>query len=93
MDFLYLQNDFPRISEGKIKESMFVGRQIKGLTKNRDFEENSNGVERAALKSFNRVVTEYLGIIKAENYRELDSELLRNYKALGCTMPLKIHFF
>lgn len=90
--FLYLKSKFPRISEAKIKEGIFVGPQIRELMKDHDFEESLNGVEEAAWKSFKKVATEFLGNRKAENYGELVSELLQNYKSLGCNMTLKIHF-
>jgi hypothetical protein len=36
--FLYLQRKFPRISNAKIKEGIFVGPQIRELMKDQDFE-------------------------------------------------------
>lgn len=42
-DFLYLKNNFPRISEAKIKEDIHMCE--------RDFEERSNGVEKTAWES------------------------------------------
>jgi hypothetical protein len=36
--FLYLQRKFPRISDAKIKEGIFIGPQIRELMKDQDFE-------------------------------------------------------
>ena len=60
--------------------------------KDHDFEENLNEVEVAAWKTFKKVVTEFLGNRKARNYGELVLEILQNYKVLGCSKYLKIHF-
>lgn len=60
--------------------------------RDRAFDESLNGVEKAAWMSSIEVVTEYFAKRKAGNYSELDSEFFQNYKALECTMPLKIYF-
>ena len=48
--------------------------------------------ELAAWNSFKNVVNNFLGNNKTDNYKELITELLINYKALGCNISLKIHF-
>lgn len=60
--------------------------------KDYNFEESLNRLKKAACKSFKNILTEFLGNRKAENYEKLVSELLKNYKTLGCNMPLKLRF-
>lgn len=38
------------------------------------------------------VVNDFLGHHKRDNYRELATELLYNYRKVGCSMSLKLHF-
>lgn len=90
--FLYLKQKFPRISEAKIKEGIFVGPQIKEMIKDNEFADNLNTSELRAWTAFKAVVTNFLGNVKAENYKEIVSELLNAYKEMGCNMSLKIHF-
>lgn len=90
--FLFLQNKFPRISEAKLKEGIFVGPQIRELMKDTQFEIQLNMEEAAAWQSFKKVVTNFLGNFRSDNYRELISEMIENYKIMGCKMSLKIHF-
>lgn len=90
--FEYLRSIFPKISESKLKEGIFVGPQIRLLLKDSVFESKLKRVELAAWKSFKSVVKGFLGNNKEENYETLVSELLRSYKKMGCRMSLKIHF-
>jgi hypothetical protein len=90
--FLYLQRKFPRISNAKIKEGIFIGPQIAELMKDQDFERSLNESEKAAWRSFQKVVKIFLGNKKAKNYEDMISELIENYRALGCNMSLKMHF-
>ena len=36
--------------------------------------------------------TNFLGDVKAENYKELVEDMLMQYQKLGCNMSLEIHF-
>ena len=90
--FTYLKNKFPRVSDAKIKEGIFVGPQTRELMKDQNFDEQLNDLEQAAWLSFKKVCTEFLGNHKANNYSEIVKELMTSYKALGCNMSLKIHF-
>jgi hypothetical protein len=45
---MYLKNKFPRISDSKIKEGVFVGPQIRELIQDVKFEDRLNEVEKAA---------------------------------------------
>jgi len=49
-------------------------------------------VEKAAWKSFKNVTTNFLGNHKAENYRDKVADLAQFFKAMGCSMPAKVHF-
>jgi hypothetical protein len=50
--FKYLKNKFPRISDAKIKEGVFVGPQIRELKLDVKFEYQLSEVEKTAWKSF-----------------------------------------
>lgn len=90
--FMYLKEKFPRISDAKIKEGIFVGPQIRELIKDENFEGRLNDLEKRAWISFKNVVTQFLGNNKSDNYRDLVNQLLKAYEHLGCNMSLKIHF-
>jgi hypothetical protein len=90
--FLYLQQKFPCLSEARIKKGIFVGWQIRKLTKDKTFDSILNGVELAAWTAFKDVCSNFLGNNKADNYQEIVERLLQSYEAMGCNMSLKIHF-
>jgi hypothetical protein len=90
--FLYLQQKFPRLSEAKIKEGIFVSPQIRELTKDKTFGSILNEVELAAWTAFKDVCRDFLGNNKADNYQKIVERLLQSYEAMGCNMSLKIHF-
>ena len=48
--FMYLENNFPRISDAKIRERIFVGIQIRELIQDVKFEDQLSEVEKAAWK-------------------------------------------
>jgi hypothetical protein len=81
--FLYLQRKFPRISDAKIKEGIFIGPQFRELMKGQDFERSLNESEKQRGHSFQKVVKIFLRNKKAENYEDMISELTANYRALG----------
>lgn len=45
-----------------------------------------------AWSSSKKAVTNFIRIFKSKNYSEDVSDLLQNYKEMGCDMPLKVHF-
>ena len=59
--FVYLQNKFPRISEAKIKEGIFVGPQIREVLNDDEFENNLNMLEQRAWNSFKTICKHFLG--------------------------------
>ena len=54
--FHYLKEKFPRVSDSKIKEGIFVGPQIRGLIRDGNFEDLLSQTEKSAWKSFKSVV-------------------------------------
>lgn len=90
--FRYLRQMFPRISDAKIKEGIFVGPQIRHVMNDEHFEEMLVGPEKVAWRAFKDVVENFLGNHRAQNYSQLVKKLLSAYKAMKCNMSLKIHF-
>ena len=88
----YVRNKFPNVSDPKIKESIFIGPQIRELMQDKQFEEDLNGTERNAWLSFKRICKDFLGNHKAANYHDVVQDLLTSYEPMGCNMSLKIHF-
>jgi len=90
--FQYVRSKFPNVSDAKIKEGKFIGPQIRELMQDREFDEDLNETKRNALLSFKRICKDFLGNHKAANYQDVVQDLLTSYKAMGCSMSLKIHF-
>jgi hypothetical protein len=59
--FMYLKHKFPRLSDAKIKEGIFVGPLIRQLIKDEQFEGKLNGVGKAAWQAFKKCYQELLG--------------------------------
>jgi len=89
--FTYLWEKFPRLSEAKLKEGIFIGPQIRDLIKDKYFDK-LQGDEKVAWDSFKFVIKGFLGNRRAQNYEEPVNNLLQSYQKLGCIMTLKIHF-
>jgi hypothetical protein len=81
--FLYLQQKFSRLSEAKIKGGIFVGPQIRELTKDKNLVSVLNEVELAAWTAFRDVSSNFLGNNKADNYQEIMERLLQSHEAMG----------
>jgi hypothetical protein len=67
--FKYLAEKFPRLSEAKIKEGVFVGPQICKLFRDNMFNNLLQGDEKKAWDMFRLVSTNFLGNIRAKNYK------------------------
>jgi len=65
--FIYLWEKFPRLSEAKLKEGIFIGPQIWDLIKDEYFNKLLQGDEKAAWDSFKFVVKVFLGNRMAQN--------------------------
>jgi hypothetical protein len=59
--FMYLENKYPRISDAKIKEGVFVASQIRELIQKVKFEDQLSEVEKSERKSFKNIATNFLG--------------------------------
>lgn len=90
--FNFLKTKFPRLSEAKIKEGIFVGPQIRQLFNDSTFMEHLNRKEKRAWLAFRNVCANFLGNKKSDDYVTHVKELLSAYKAMGCNMSLKVHF-
>ena len=90
--FEYVRNNFPNVSDAKIKEVVFIGPLISELMKNKKFDEDLNDTERNTWLSFKRICKDFLGNHKAAKYPDVVQDLLTSCKAMGCNMSLKIHF-
>lgn len=89
--FLYLRKAFPKISDAKLNEGVFVGPQIRKISKDSNFDAVLNKTELKAWKSFKDVSSGFLGNTKSKNFRKLVSNMLKNFAAQGCLMSLKLH--
>jgi len=90
--FTYLREKFPRLSEAKPKESIFIGTQIGDLNMDGNLDKLLQDYEKATWDSFKFVIKGLLGNRRTQNYEELVNNLLQSYQKLGCNMSLKIHF-
>ena len=59
--FKYLSSKFPRLTEAKLKEGVFVGPDIRKLLKDSSFKNVINDIEGSAWNSFKDVATKFLG--------------------------------
>ncbi|GBL88376.1 hypothetical protein AVEN_103032-1 [Araneus ventricosus] len=48
--------------------------------------------ERKAWESCKLVITSFLGNKTDPNYKSIVEEMIKNFKILGCSMSLKVHF-
>jgi hypothetical protein len=90
--FGYLCSRFPGVSDEKLKAGVFDGPQIRILMRDPQFLNEMTRDESKAWKAFAAVVSNFLGSIKAENYKQLVDTLLSTFKKLGCNMSVKVHF-
>ena len=59
--FVFLCNKFPKISEARLKEGIFVGLQIREVLKDPDFEKELTSIELRAWKAFKWLCANFLG--------------------------------
>ena len=90
--FEFLHECFPKLSDAKIKEGVFVGPQIRKIILNNIFDKTLNETELAAWKSFKQVCLNFFGLHKSDDFEDVVANLLRNYHIMGCKMSLKVHF-
>ena len=92
LGFQYLCKKFPKLSEAKLKEGIFVGPQIREVFNDREFEASLNDLELEAWKAFKWVCENFLGNYKSPTYEAGIQKLLLAYKNMSCRMSLKMHF-
>jgi hypothetical protein len=89
----FLKDLFPKMSDAKVKEGVFVGPQLRRLMKNyADFAALLNGNELRAWKSLVAVTKGFLGKNREPNYRLLIKEMLKAFDLQEVKMSLKVHF-
>ena len=89
--FKCLAEKFTRLSEAKIKEGVFVGPQIRKLFRDDMFNNLLQVDEKKAWDAFRLVSANFLGNIRAENYKELIESMSLYHRLLDCNMFLKIY--
>ncbi|GBM07245.1 hypothetical protein AVEN_25499-1 [Araneus ventricosus] len=75
--FKYLCDQFPGLSEAKLKEGMFIGPDIRKTMKDENFETKMETNERKAWESFKLVITSFLGNKKGPNYKCIVEEMIK----------------
>ncbi|GBM35655.1 hypothetical protein AVEN_244537-1 [Araneus ventricosus] len=90
--FTYLREKFPRLSEAKIKEGIFVGPQISDIFKDTKFENPLDYDEKQVWDSDCQGCTNFLGSIRSKYYEDLVHDMLALHQRFGCRMSLKLHF-
>ncbi|GBM76479.1 hypothetical protein AVEN_233082-1 [Araneus ventricosus] len=81
--FQYLRLKFPKLSEAKIKEDIYVGPQNRQLMKDPVFESKLTKKKAAAWTSFKELEKNFLGNHKAENHRQIVNNLLKGLQNHG----------
>ena len=89
--FQYLREKFLKFSDAELKEGNFIGLQICEIINDDLSEYLWPETEKSAL-TFKVVCLNFLGNVKAKNYKELVEDKLNAYQTMGCNMSLKIHF-
>ena len=84
--FQYIKSKFPKISDAKIKEGVFIGAQIRELIKDPFFEETLNTSEKAAWNAFKSVTQNFLGNHRSPDYEQIIEKLLHTYNVMGCNV-------
>ena len=87
--FGYMCSTFPGLSYEKKKAGIFDWPQIRTLLRDQYFVTTMTVVEARAWKAFSKVVHNFLGNKRADNYIELVEELLLSLQDLGCRMSIK----
>lgn len=88
----FLKQKFPKLSETKIKEGVFVGPDIKKLIEDSSFTSTLNHTEKQAWDAFIDVTKNFLGNNKSADFRQKIKLMLDRYHKMGCNMSLKLHF-
>ena len=91
--FEFLCKKFPKLSQVKLKEEIFVGPQIRKIFEDSEIEKVLNTLELRAWQHLNVITRIFWGNFKSPLCQESVAESLAAYKKMGCRMYLKMHFF
>jgi hypothetical protein len=92
-----LREKFPKLSDAKLKEGIFIGPRIREIISDDLFENLLTETEKSAWLAFKAVCLHFLGNIKAADYKELVRGLLQGTPDCGvpyvtehsfCTFPI-----
>ena len=75
----HLRNKFPKISDAKVKENIFIGPEIRQFMKDPAFDEDLKGQEKETWEALKRVICGYLGNKRDDNYIQLVTALLHSH--------------
>jgi len=87
-----LREKFPKLRDTKLKYSIFFGPQICEINYDDLTEHLLTETAISAWLTFNTVFLNFLGNVKAENYKELVEDLLNAYQTMGCNVT-EVSFF
>jgi len=90
--FLYVKNKFPRTSDAKIKEGVFIGPQteFKQAVK---FGDQLNKVQKNQHGNHSKMsLSIFMENHMAENYSDMVAVFVQSYKSMGCNMSFKHAF-
>lgn len=90
--FKYIARKMHKLSDAKLEAGIFDGPQIRALFNDDNFTAQMTDAEKAAWTSFRKVSQNFLGNHKSPDYKELVSNMVKNYQILGCNMSIKLHF-
>ena len=91
--FNYIAKTLPGLSMKKLTAGIFDGPQIRTQMQDQTFTARMAVAERAAWCSYALVIQEFLGSIKASNYRNLVDVMLQNFQALSARPSIKLRFY
>lgn len=89
----FISNLFPKLSEAKLSEGIFVGPQLRQLMKKgENFAALLNTREKNAWDALVAVTKGFLGKNRASEYRLLIRNLMKTFDRQHVRMSLKVHF-
>jgi hypothetical protein len=88
-----LREKFPKLSDSKLKNSIYIGPQIREIINDYLFGHMLKKNEKYVWIIFKAVCIRFLGNVKLENHKERVENLLNAYQTVGGSMLLKIRFF
>ena len=91
-DFAFFCKKFPKLSQAKLEQGIFVGPQIRELFEDLESEKTLNTLELRPWYAFKWICSNFFGNFKSNSYLGV-AELLAAYKEMGCRKSFKMHFF